>query len=563
MKNIKRFRKLFFYFSILFAFLFSVSSYAQSFNWVNQAGGFGYDISSHMCRDLAGNIYVSARAGGGGNNVIIANDTFIVNGQDDIFLTKYNQSGNKIWTKQFGGNNFSTMPYSTEGVNDMLFDSVSNCIYVTGTYYQSCQFDTISLSTQIGDNNLFLAKIDVNGSFLWVKNFGAINGGNEFPMQMTVDKNKNLFLIGGFSSGGFIDTTSVIDGGFLAKINSNGDILFIKKTCTWNSFYNGPAFYPQSISYSEDHIFINGGNNDTLTIDSIQILNIDSLTQIITCWDTSGSILWERHSLEGDVYGSTFLINDAGHLFITNYFKGPWIRYDVDTIFANANTGGILLKYNSLGTLLWVKSIEVGQTYYPMIGKEDEENNFYLTGYFKDSLSFGNVNLVSNFPGNFYNSFVARFDSSGNCIGAVQADNVQAKDLEVDNNSNVYLVGGFSNTAHFGNITLVTNNSSDMFLANLSAITGSGGNERAINNQLIIYANPNKGSFKIKLPDAITDLTGAILTVYDVQGKEVARFNLEQTSVHPQLEINNAIAGLYTVRLVKGKQVFNGKLVVE
>ena len=263
------------------------------------------------------------------------------------------------------------------------------------------------------------------------------------------------------------------------------------------------------------------------------------------------------------MYGSTFLINDAGHLFITNYFKGPWIRYDVDTIFANANTGGILLKYNSLGTLLWVKSIEVGQTYYPMIGKEDEENNFYLTGYFKDSLSFGNVNLVSNFPGNFYNSFVARFDSSGNCIGAVQADNVQAKDLEVDNNSNVYLVGGFSNTAHFGNITLVTNNSSDMFLANLSAITGSGGNERAINNQLIIYANPNKGSFKIKLPDAITDLTGAILTVYDVQGKEVARFNLEQTSVHPQLEINNAIAGLYTVRLVKGKQVFNGKLVVE
>jgi hypothetical protein len=102
-----------------------------------------------------------------------------------------------------------------------------------------------------------------------------------------------------------------------------------------------------------------------------------------------------------------------------------------------------------------------------------------------------------------------------------------------------------------------------MFLANLSAITGSGGNERIANNQLIIYANPNKGSFRIKLPDAITDLTGAILTVYDVQGKEVARFNLEQTSDHQQLEINNAISGFYTVRLVKGKQVFNGKLVVE
>ena len=80
---------------------------------------------------------------------------------------------------------------------------------------------------------------------------------------------------------------------------------------------------------------------------------------------------------------------------------------------------------------------------------------------------------------------------------------------------------------------------------------------------MLPVSNPNKGSFKIKLPDAITDLTGAILTVYDVQGKEVARFNLEQTSDHPLLEINNAISGFYTVRLVKGKQVFNGKLVVE
>ncbi len=173
------------------------------------------------------------------------------------------------------------------------------------------------------------------------------------------------------------------------------------------------------------------------------------------------------------------------------------------------------------------------------------------------------VSLVSPFPGNFYNSFVARFDSSGNCIGAIRADNVQANEMEVDNNSNVYLTGGFSNTAHFGNITLTTNNSSDIFLANLNAITGMGEGERVIKDQLIIYANPNKGSFRVQLPDVLTDLRGSVLTVYDLQGKEIARFDLTNMEENPQLEINNATSGFYTVRLVKDNKVFTGKLVVE
>ncbi len=547
----------------IFILFFINKTQAQNFNWVHQEGGFGYDIGSNICRDLSGNIYVAARAGGGGNNVIIANDTFIVNGQDDMFLIKYDQSANQMWTKQFGGNNWSTNPYKGEGVSDMAYDSVNNCLFISGIYYESCQFDTITISTSPGDDNLFLAKVDLNGNCIWVKNYGAINGGKEFPIQMTVDKNGNIYQIGGFSSGGLIDTNSVLDGGFLAKIKSNGDIDYIKKISSWNTFYNGPSFYPESIEFSNERLIINGGNNDTLTIDSIQILNIDSLTQIITCWDTSGSILWESHSLEGDVFGSTFVATNAGELFVINYFKGPWILYGLDTIYSVANTGGVILKYNNAGTMLWIKSIDVGQSFFPYDGKVDLENNFYITGLFKDSLKFGSVSLVSPFPGNFYNSFVARFDSSGNCIGAVRADNVQANEMEVNNNSNVYLTGGFSNTAHFGSITLTTNNSSDIFLANLSAITGSGGGERIYNNQLIIYANPNKGSFRVQLPDVITDLRGALLTVYDVQGKEVARFNLENTEENPQLEINNATSGFYTVRLVKDKQIFTGKLVVE
>ncbi|MBL0097973.1 MAG: hypothetical protein IPP46_16865 [Bacteroidetes bacterium] len=71
--------------------------------------------------------------------------------------------------------------------------------------------------------------MDLNGNCIWVKKLWCYKWGKEFPIQMTVDKNGNIYQIGGFSSGGLIDTNSVLDGGFLAKIKSNGDIDYIKK----------------------------------------------------------------------------------------------------------------------------------------------------------------------------------------------------------------------------------------------------------------------------------------------------------------------------------------------
>ncbi len=534
--------------------------FCQSFNWVKHEGGFGYDISSASCKDLNGNIYISAVGGGGGNTVIIANDTFSVSGQDDMFLIKYDPNGNHIWTKQFGGNNYQTIPtYYAEAITNVVFDSASNCIYITGTYYQICQFDTITLNAQSGYTDNFLARLDANGNFIWVKNISSLPGGVESGNILSCDQNGSLFILSGFSNGGYIDSVGFPLGNSLATILIDGTMKGPPVSLNLNSYQI------INMQYSSGSLLMLGGSNDTLTIDTIYIDSINSSSGILTCWDTTGHILWERHTMDGNVYTGNFTYDDIGNIIVTYYFQDPWIILGNDTVFSNGNTGGVLLKMNKFGITQWIKSVDVGLQYgyFPASIQMDSENGFYIAGNMKDSLSFGNISIVSPFPGNFYNSFVARFDTSGNCIGAVQADNVQVTDMEVDNTSNVYLTGGFSNTAHFGNITLVTNNSSDIFLANLNAITGLGGGERMIQDQLVIYANPNKGSFRVQVPEQLSDLRGAWLFVYDVQGKEVARFNLDKMNETPQLEINNANAGFYTVRLVKDKQVFIGKMVVE
>jgi hypothetical protein len=191
----------------------------------------------------------------------------------------------------------------------------------------------------------------------------------------------------------------------------------------------------------------------------------------------------------------------------------------------------------------------------------DLEGQVYFTGVFWDSLIIDNFSMYSSSTGE--ELFIAHFDSNGTCIGVRQATGATGVNIIQHNNGQLYLSGMFNSTGNFGTISIPSYGISDIFLANLNAITGLGGGERMIQDQLIIYANPNKGSFRVQVPEQLSDLRGAWLFVYDVQGKEVARFNLDKMNETPQLEINNANAGFYTVRLVKDKKVFTGKMVVE
>ena len=83
------------------------------------------------------------------------------------------------------------------------------------------------------------------------------------------------------------------------------------------------------------------------------------------------------------------------------------------------------------------------------------------------------------------------------------------------------------------------------------------------NNQLIIYANPNKGTFNIKVPDGVTNLDGAVLIVYDNVGREASRFSLDNSSEHPHFDVANAASGMYIIKLIQGNKVYVGKLVMQ
>jgi hypothetical protein len=113
--------------------------------WTKQLGTSSVDDGKGLSIDASNNIYITGRTEGGldGNTPL--------GGYVDIFLVKYNSSGTKQWTKQFG-----TSLYD-ENNGGIAVDSLDN-IFVTGETYGA--FDGNSNS---GEQDIFLVKYNSDG----------------------------------------------------------------------------------------------------------------------------------------------------------------------------------------------------------------------------------------------------------------------------------------------------------------------------------------------------------------------------------------------------------------
>jgi hypothetical protein len=58
-----------------------------------------------------------------------------------------------------------------ESIAYAAFDSVNQCIYLSGHFVNQITFP--GLTTLFGYSDIFLAKMDLNGNFIWAKKAGG------------------------------------------------------------------------------------------------------------------------------------------------------------------------------------------------------------------------------------------------------------------------------------------------------------------------------------------------------------------------------------------------------
>lgn len=126
-------------------------------------------IGSSIATSSDGNIFVAGFFGGEVLFESEVDDDIIITsqGETDGFLAKYDDAGDVLWVQQFGAVG------TVAGVNAILLDDNEDII-VLGRYWEYVVFDAESdnpvVLTTDSELNMFLAKYDKNGNFLWAKN---------------------------------------------------------------------------------------------------------------------------------------------------------------------------------------------------------------------------------------------------------------------------------------------------------------------------------------------------------------------------------------------------------
>ena len=534
--------------------MFFKDSTAQSWQWSKQAGGLNNDFVQKMCIDINNNIYIAGEFSS--TNFICESDTLHCNGNNDFFISKYDLHGNLQWIKGFGGLNPAM---TNEGINTINYDASTNSILVAGLFYGTCAFDNDTI-VSVGNSDAFIAKFDLNGNCLWAKRAGGT--GQDAATAMAVDQNGGIILSFLIKISGTIDTFSVQPGSILAKYDTAGICLWTKVTFHTNTNIIGYDGYIKALKIYNGNVFALGASTvNSYSIDTISVVtNIQNGQYFIARFNSSGTACWVKPCAGQDSYGGWEIVVDTSlNSYITGSFSQIAI-FDNDTLTTN-NNDMFIAEYDSTGLLIWVQQSNCSSN----AGGQSlalSENGVYLTGGFVGDVTFGSYALSSGSNGAL---FIANYNSSGSCLGINQVMNAWGSAIEVDKNDvSIYVAGGYLDSATFGsNAPLVGLGMSDIFIAKSDAITGENSSSRIVNNNLIIYANPNKGTCNVIIPDEFINEKNLVLSIFDNSGKLIQHTNVAMVEGKIKLNIEAQATGVYNVTLCNKRKCYNGKIVFE
>ncbi len=500
--------------------------------WGSSKNDLGYDVSV----DRDDNIYVTGNAGG-------SFDGQSNNGDYDLFLTKFNSSGTKQWTRIWGSD-------ESDGGYGVIVDGNNN-VYVAG--HTGGSFDGQSHN---GERDLCLTKFNSNGTKQWTRIWGSSI--DDFGRSVCVDSTGNIYVAGstegafdGQSNNGNYDIflTKINDRPIINITNSikitqkeeridgeNYDI--IGKMGLSNSLNEGIVWFSEfpiivsNLQYGFNNITIFGTNLFNCNAnDSIDILRVESASPppieswikslesytgsdlivnntniyVVGSYDNDlclikynnyGSIIWTKlwGSPNNDV-GKGVSVDSSGNIYVAGYTSGS---FD-----GQSNNGGsdlCLTKYNSSGTKQWTRIWGSSSSDYGVSVSVDVAGNIYVAGSTEDAFDGQSHNgerdlCLTKFNSNGTKQWTRIWGSSSSDVGS---------SVSVDVAGNIYVAGStedaFDGQSNNGNrdlcLTKFNSNGTKQWTRIWGSDSSDYGNSVCVDNFGNIYvAGHTLGSF--------------------------------------------------------------------
>jgi hypothetical protein len=410
------------------------AKYAPSgaLTWIRTAGGITGDYAWGVACDNS-YVYVTGEIEGAGETIefVGSSITLTAVGSNDIFVAKYDVSGNLLWAKSAGGSEYE------KGIA-VAYDNSGN-VYVCGLYTGTVIFGgtTTIHNTNNGTADLFVAKYDADGNFLWVRHAGS--PGRDEAKGIKCDAAGNVYITGMYSEG----------------------CVFESQTLTT---HNPPNWFD---------IFL-------------------------AKYDPSGNLQWVKTA--GGDYDDVawgLVMDNSGNLIIAGEYNAYNFEYALTT---TGMADVFVAAYNTSGNLLWARGAG-GTQIDRARGLGTDGTNLFITGQFGGTANFGSHSVSSADSSDVFivgltnNGDFAGAASVGGPADAVDSLGFESGIAVTGYSGAVYATGSVLDGGTFGSISPSFYTRTDVFVTRLSNLIGI--EELIADNGIAVFPNPSAGSFTV------------------------------------------------------------------
>lgn len=497
---------------ILFVASPHLSAQMPEWLWAHGAGAAHTDVGQAITVDSEGFIYSTGRFS---DTVSFGPLSLTSIGSEDIYVAKHDSNGNWLWAQRAGG------VYGDVG-QDIAVDSEGN-VYITGYFAQTADFGSTNLVCS-NRTEIFVAKLDPEGNWLWARQADGPYENSSFGIAL--DAMANVYITGYFASTTAFGTIDLVSTGvsdiFVAKLDTGGNWLWVRQA--------GGITRDLARDIAVDSlgkIYVTGYFFNTCNFGSLSLTGAGYEDIFVACMDSSANWLWASSaggsSSEG---GNGIAIDSSGSILLVGSTYGA-------ASFGSINLPGLgsidafVAKLDNAGNWLWAVQSGGALEEYAQSVVIDTDGNCYVAGVFNGAVSFGSTSLINNGQDDI---FVAKLDADGNWLWADRAGgelNDGVSGLAVDGFANLYLSGWYTGNIAFGPHSLSGFGSRDIFIAKLGSEVH---NEDALFSPSLsrasinAYPNPFNDTTSLSLAsvdDKPLQLSAASLIIYDVKGRRI------------------------------------------
>ncbi|MCD4734410.1 MAG: PKD domain-containing protein, partial [Bacteroidales bacterium] len=312
-----------------------------------------------------------------------------------------------------------------------------------------------------GISSAFIAKLDNDGNFEWIR---SVNGMSVGGIDIGINNLGNISVTGTFDSPTIFGDTTLYSIGpndiFITKLDSVGNFLWAR------SAGGGMSETVRGLSIDNvGNIFITGYFDGSALFGNTNLVSLGAHEAFICKISSDGDFIWAKQAggIEADG-GETISCDNVGNCYVAGWFN-DFAYFGNDTLLSVGNTDIFVAKLDPDGIFQW--TISANSVEFDQVNSitTDAYGNSYISGDFWESTNFGTYVLNSN---GLCDIFIAKVDKQGFFKWAINTGGIgpdHGYSLSDDNSGNLYIAGNFGGAVSFGNFNLHYDNG-EIFIAN-------------------------------------------------------------------------------------------------